>query len=195
MIQSGMATLSDQAWHHELTEWTPLHRILKLSPPIPSVQPPPLMSSGSVSATPPVAHSGQAASFGIRVGAYIIDCIVVGIGAMVAAFVVGAAFMSGGNASGDDFEAVGNVVGLITGWLYFALMESSSKQATVGKLACGLVVTDLAGQRINFGKASGRYFAMIPSALILGIGFLMCLWTQRKQCLHDIMAGCLVVTK
>ena len=74
-------------------------------------------------------------------------------------------------------------------------MESSPKQATVGKLACGLVVTDLSGQRLTFGKASGRYFAMIPSALILGIGFLMCLWTERKQCLHDIMAGCLVVTK
>ena len=195
MIQSGMANLSDQAWHQDLTEWTPLHRILKLSPPIPSVQPPPFRPSSAAPVTPPVAHSGEPASFGIRVGAYIIDFIVVGIGAFVAGFVVGAVFLSGGNASADEVETVGNLVGLLTGWLYFALMESSPKQATVGKLACGLVVTDLSGQRINFGKASGRYFAMIPSALILGIGFLMCLWTQRKQCLHDIMAGCLVVTK
>ena len=195
MIQAGMATLNDQAWHKELAEWTPLHRVLKVSPPIPPVQPPPRIQQNAPSAASAVTHSGQPANFGLRVGAYIIDCIVVGVLALVAGFVFGAAIMSGGNASADDFEAAGNLIGIAAGWLYFGLMESSPKQATVGKLACGLVVTDLSGQRLTFGKASGRYFAMIPSALILGIGFLMCLWTERKQCLHDIMAGCLVVTK
>jgi uncharacterized RDD family membrane protein YckC len=80
-------------------------------------------------------------------------------------------------------------------WLYYALMESSPRQATLGKMACGFVVTDLQGHRISFGQASGRYFGMIVSGLTLGIGVLMCAWTERKQCLHDVMAGCLMFKK
>ena len=57
----------------------------------------------------------------------------------------------------------------------------------------GIIVTDLEGRRIGFGKATGRHFAKILSALILGIGFLMVAFTQRKQGLHDILAGTLVV--
>jgi uncharacterized RDD family membrane protein YckC len=77
--------------------------------------------------------------------------------------------------------------------LYAALMESSSKQATLGKMALGVRVTDLDGNRIGFGKATGRHFAKILSALILGIGFLMVAFTQRKQGLHDMLAGTLVM--
>ncbi|MGH2683447.1 MAG: RDD family protein [Actinomycetota bacterium] len=80
-------------------------------------------------------------------------------------------------------------------WLYFALMESSARQATVGKMALGIVVTDLDGNRIGFGRATGRYFAKILSALILLIGFIMAAFTQRKQGLHDIIVGTLVVKK
>lgn len=72
-------------------------------------------------------------------------------------------------------------------------MESSAKQATLGKMALGIVVTDLEGARIGFGRATGRYFAKILSGLILGIGFLMAAFTERKQGLHDIIAGTLVV--
>jgi len=80
-------------------------------------------------------------------------------------------------------------------WLYFALMESSAKQATLGKMALGIKVVDLNGSRISFGKATGRYFGKIISALILYIGFMMAGWTVRKQALHDIMAGCLVINQ
>ena len=72
-------------------------------------------------------------------------------------------------------------------------MESSAKQATVGKMALGIIVTDLDGRRIGFGRATGRYFAKILSALTLGIGFLMAGFTERKQALHDMVASCLVV--
>ena len=85
--------------------------------------------------------------------------------------------------------------GLFTaiGWLYYSLMESSPRQATIGKMALGIVVTDLDGRRISFGRATGRYFAKFLSLLILGIGFLMVAFTDRKQGLHDILAKTLVV--
>jgi len=90
-------------------------------------------------------------------------------------------------------EAVGNLLGLLIGWLYFAILESSPWQATLGKKALGLVVTDQLGQRIGFGRATGRYFAKILSALILLIGFIMVAFTERKQGLHDLIAGTFVV--
>lgn len=81
----------------------------------------------------------------------------------------------------------------ISGWLYSAVMESSINQGTLGKMALGIKVTDLNENRIDFGKATGRYFGKFISSMILCIGFIMVAGTQRKQGLHDIMAGCLVV--
>jgi len=78
-------------------------------------------------------------------------------------------------------------------WLYFAGLESSSLQATPGKLALGIKVTNGTGGRLSFARATGRHFAKIVSAIILFIGYLMALWTERKQALHDIIADCLVV--
>ena len=80
-------------------------------------------------------------------------------------------------------------------WLYYALMESSEKQATIGKMICGLQVIDERGARIGFGRATGRYFGKIISGMILAIGYIMAGFTQRKQALHDIMAGTLVIRK
>lgn len=84
---------------------------------------------------------------------------------------------------------------LVLGWLYYSLMESSSKQATLGKMALGIKVTDLEGNRISFAKATGRHFAKILSSLILLIGYIMIAFTEKKQGLHDMMAKCLVVVK
>jgi uncharacterized RDD family membrane protein YckC len=81
----------------------------------------------------------------------------------------------------------------VAGWLYFALMESSARGATLGKIALGLRVVDLNGNRIGFGRATGRYFGKIISSAILFLGYIMAAFTQQKQALHDIMAGCLVV--
>jgi uncharacterized RDD family membrane protein YckC len=78
-------------------------------------------------------------------------------------------------------------------WLYYAYMESSAYQATLGKMLLGIKVTDLKGKRITFLRATGRYFGKILSGLILGIGFLMIVFTEKKQGLHDIIAKCLVV--
>ena len=79
--------------------------------------------------------------------------------------------------------------------LYFAIMESSSKQATLGKMVLGIVVTDADGKRISLGRAVGRNLGKIISSIILLIGYFMIAFTEKKQGLHDIMAKCLVVVK
>jgi uncharacterized RDD family membrane protein YckC len=99
----------------------------------------------------------------------------------------------GGSIADASRRSASSTISLVVGWLYFALMESSAKQATLGKMALGIIVTDLDGRRIGFGRATGRYFAKILSALTLGIGFLMAGFTERKQALHDMVASCLVV--
>jgi uncharacterized RDD family membrane protein YckC len=90
---------------------------------------------------------------------------------------------------------LGNIVGITLGWLYFALMESSSKQGTLGKIALGIKVTDLSGNAISFGRATARHFGKILSTIILLAGYLMVAFTAKKQGLHDMIAGCLVVNK
>ena len=82
---------------------------------------------------------------------------------------------------------------LVTGWLYSALLESSSWQATVGKKVLGIRVTDLEGRRIGFGRATGRHFGKIISQMICFIGFIMAAFTERRQALHDMIAGTLVL--
>lgn len=84
---------------------------------------------------------------------------------------------------------------IVLGWLYFAFMESSDKQATLGKQALGIIVTDLNGNPISFPRATGRYFAKNLSTIILFIGFIMAGFTEKKQALHDIIASTLVVKK
>ncbi len=78
---------------------------------------------------------------------------------------------------------------------YFAYLESSERQATFGKQAMGLVVTDMNGERLTLLNAVGRYFSKIPSALILMIGYFMQPFTEKKQALHDMIAGTLVYKK
>ena len=82
---------------------------------------------------------------------------------------------------------------LLIPWLYDALQESGKNQATIGKKALGIKVTDLQSQRISFLKATGRHFGKYLSALILFMGYIMMIWDKNKQTLHDKMAGTLVI--
>lgn len=97
-----------------------------------------------------------------------------------------------------DYTSYGimiSVISIIISWVYFSGLESSPLQATIGKLAVGIYVTDLEGNRISFGKATGRHFAKIISGLIIGIGYIMAGFTATKQALHDQIANCLVLGK
>jgi uncharacterized RDD family membrane protein YckC len=83
----------------------------------------------------------------------------------------------------------------ITTWLYTSILQSSSRQATVGQGALGLIITDVDGNRISFARASGRYLATFLTSLTFGIGYLMVIWTKRKQTLQDMIAHTVVVPK
>lgn len=153
----------------------------------------------------PIAQTGvRYGGFWIRVVAAIVDVILV----RIVIFPFKAIFGLGGLAMGgfdpDGFRhgfalpyAIfgGGTLILLTvaaSWLYEALMESSSYQATLGKMMFGMKVTDLYGNRISFARATGRHFAKIISGMILCIGFIMVGFTERKQGLHDMIAATLV---
>lgn len=85
------------------------------------------------------------------------------------------------------------LINMAIGWLYSALQESGPQQATIGKKALGLNVTTIDGHQLSFSQATGRFFGKYISTIILLIGYLMMIWDERKQTLHDKMAGALVV--
>jgi uncharacterized RDD family membrane protein YckC len=90
--------------------------------------------------------------------------------------------------------AIQMLIGFVA-WVYWAVLESSPWRATLGKKLFGIEVTDLNGRRVSFARATGRHFAKNISLLMLGIGFLMAGFTEKKQAFHDILASCLVVRK
>jgi len=149
-----------------------------------------------------IVHAG----FWRRFAAHLIDTALVttvGLGGgMIAGLILGSAFITPQGSSSKEIEAASFMAGItislftaIVSWLYFTLMESSPKQATLGKMAMGIVVTDMNADRISFGKANARYWAKLLSSLILSIGYIMAAFTERKQALHDIIAGTLVMRK
>lgn len=142
------------------------------------------------------------AGFWLRFVAYIIDSIVLYIPIYIIQLILGVG--AGMNYdpentrpedifTGAYFGAM--FINIIIAWLYFAFLESSAKQATVGKMALKLKVTDMDGNRIGFGQATGRFFGKFVSSIILLIGFIMAGFTEKKQALHDILAGTLVIKK
>jgi uncharacterized RDD family membrane protein YckC len=116
------------------------------------------------------------AGFWMRVGAYLLDVLILVIPLGILSLL----------------PFLGIVINIVGVWLYFALQESSERQATIGKRALNIYVTNLQGRRISFGQATGRHFGKIISGFILGIGYMMAGFTEKKQGLHDIMASTLV---
>ncbi len=199
-LASGQLSNEDLFWTDGMADWQPLGSKFRA----PSSFPPP-SPAAPASINPYAApmsnvlpsssrRLGEHPGFWRRFGAYFIDYIVGSIAGGIIGAVVG--FIGGMAGANENVLAIcGGLAGLMVSWLYSALMESSATQGTLGKMALGIIVTDMNGDRITFGKATGRFFGKIVSSLILGIGFLMCAWTENKQCLHDMMAGCLLYKK
>lgn len=154
---------------------------------------PPSTAPGAVqtqSMSPPdVVYAG----FVRRVAALMLDGLILGIPVAIVAAVI--AIAAGAGSEEGAINAIFYLIYLLSAPLYYALQESSSAQATLGKRALGIKVVDLQGKRISFGRALGRWIATALSYLTLYIGFLMAAFTQRKQALHDFVAGTLVVDK
>jgi uncharacterized RDD family membrane protein YckC len=151
------------------------------------------------------------AGFWLRFLALLIDNVVLGLGLVLVLipliFLTGLRAVLNNFHPGEDLSDVGifMLVGLVflvataslvLTWLYHALMECSEWQATVGKKVLGLVVTDMAGQRVSFGRATGRHFGKIITNMVPAlIGYIMAAFTAKKQALHDMLAGCLVLRR
>jgi len=184
---------------------TPVTRAAVLAPSVGTVSP--HAGVGAIAYALNVTYAG----FWLRFVAYVLDSLIIGFAVMV--LFVPFFFLMGGvsiletlprgrveRVDPAQFMAFLTLaltlfaLSSVAKWLYFAYLESGEKQATWGKQALGIYVTDLAGQRITFGRATGRFFGKIVSGLIpLGIGFIMAGFTERRQALHDMIASTLVL--
>jgi uncharacterized RDD family membrane protein YckC len=152
--------------------------------------------------------AGHYAGFWPRVGAQVLDQLVIGIpfNVLTGLFIsyhqpqvkttTDAAGKQAIHFSGD-WGTFGLL--LLASWLitlvYTTALICSPRQATLGKMALGLIVTDDQGERVTIARALIRYVANLLNVLTLGIGYLMVIWTPRKQALHDRIAGTLVVAR
>ena len=152
------------------------------------------------------------AGFWLRFVAYIIDNLIINMvsSIIIVPFVLFWGFSFAGFATCNQVDtregilAAGSFIGgiilislflIVLTWLYYALMESSKSQGTVGKIALGLIVTDMDGNRVNFARATGRYFSRIITGMTFLIGYILAGLTEKKQALHDMIASCLVLRK
>ena len=108
------------------------------------------------------------ANFGERLGARILDVLII---------------------------IVPTIIIPILPWLYFSLMHCSTDQQTLGQKAANIKLLSTDGTKVTFGQSTGRYFANFLNSLTLFIGFFMFFFNPKNQCLHDILAGTLVVSE
>lgn len=178
------------------------------APALPNSGLPPAYVAPAFAPTLPSPYAG----FWLRVVAHLIDDVLLGMGIGILAL-IGVGMIGVGSfrtmLEGMNGESAPEIppamisaialvalASLLLAWIYNAGMESSRHQGTLGKMALGLIVTDLQGRPIGFGLASGRYFAKIITGLIpLGIGYAMAGFTEKKQALHDMIASCLVLRR
>jgi uncharacterized RDD family membrane protein YckC len=219
MIASGTLSAQDLVWRNGMPNWSPAGIVPELgiaaapqtsspyAPPGASFYPQPGRGGYAPPGAMPVNYYSPNpytmvayAGFWLRFVALIIDSVILSVLGAVVGFIIGLVM---GMAMANNgmvptqriavIQLVAQLVGMLLNFLYYTLMESSSGQATLGKRALNLQVTNLQGGRISYGQAVGRYFGKILSGLIIGIGFMMAGFTERKQGLHDMLAGTLVI--
>ena len=163
------------------------------SPSTPAVPP------GHTRLTPPPAVRPYYAGFWKRFAAYFIDEIILTFIGVLLILVLAAVMGLPMGIAGIDEDYIAPLISIYYGiisfllnWLYFTVLESSGRQATLGKMVMGIVVTDMEGRRISFGRANGRFWSKILSGLFFSIGYIIAGFTERKQALHDLIAATLV---
>ena len=202
LLLSGQVKPTDLVWNPSMTQWAAAQTVTALSATanagvanlaaqqgyFPQPQQPAYLDYGLGAG----AYAPPYAGFWLRFCAVFIDGLILGIPLAILQIMLEQNLARG---SEEEFALLMAVVQVLTYWLYFALMESSAKQATLGKLAVGIKVITSDGARLSFARATGRHFAKFLSMLILYIGFVMAAFTRRKQALHDLIADTLVVKR
>jgi uncharacterized RDD family membrane protein YckC/Tfp pilus assembly major pilin PilA len=202
---SGRVLPTDLVWTEGMADWKAASQVFGAAPPRPAppAQPARPAQPAPTPYQPPAAvvrDEGDSdlggevtyAGFWVRFGAVIIDTFIVYIITFLAGAVVGLLFAAIGGPGWATGVAM--ICGVVGAFLYFTLMESSERGATLGKRVFRLrVVTAEGNERISFARAVGRYFARFVSIIVLYIGYLMQPFTRRKQALHDLICGTAVV--
>jgi uncharacterized RDD family membrane protein YckC len=163
---------------------------------------PPSMAAPPPAAVPPGAAGTPSAQvkyagFWIRWLANFIDSLIVSIPMVTLVMLASAAGIFSPGQGGPEmiFFLLMLPFAVAATWLYFAIQESSSEQATLGKRILGIKVIDYEGRRIGFARATGRFWGKTLSGILFNIGYIMAAFTNRKQALHDILAQTLVVRR
>lgn len=216
-VSDGRIRPATLVWRDGLAQWQPFSAMeheLRPShdavPPLPHGMPSASVETNPFATSPSgfvadwgyASHAGTVVygGFARRLLAFMLDSLIlwilgIVIGAIIG-FIIGAA--GGVTTGGVNRPLILLLVYpalFLLSLLYYSLQESSSYQATLGKRALGIKVTSLDGKPIGWGRAVGRWFGRILSGLIFCIGYLLALFTSRKQALHDMLAGTLVMDR
>lgn len=151
--------------------------------------------SSNVASGMPTGALPRYAGFWRRFAAAMIDGLIIVVYAIGGGIVIGGSAALGRGRFETGFVAGYYIAAIALAWLYYALAESSDRQATIGKRAVGIIVSDAAGHRLTFAHATGRAFAKLLNTLTFGIGWLLAAFTAQKQGLHDYLAGTLVTLR
>lgn len=206
-FRQGKVGPDSLVWRDGLAQWAPLGEHLAelgLDAPQPPLPPPgdDRAAAGAPAPVGPAIGPDEVVDAGFlrRFAAFLIDTLVVS-GVFYAIYLVAVVVLALLVAGGGDLDEPTLVAGVLALSLlyvplslgYFALMEASPWQATLGKRALGIKVVDAQGRRLGFGHAAGRWLASALSYLTLYLGFAMAGFTVRRQALHDLVAGTFVV--
>jgi uncharacterized RDD family membrane protein YckC len=183
-LAAGRLNPTDLGWSESSPGWKPLLSFVGV-----------IVPGGASSTAAPIGMATPVtfgllryAGFWIRAVAFAIDLII-----LTLLFLFVAAFCLR-NYGGDSYSLRPITIQSVISFLYFALFWSSPMQATLGQKFCGLKVVDgIGARRISLMRALSRTFALVLSGLLLGIGYLMAAFTERKRALHDMVADTCVV--
>lgn len=210
VIAQGRLRPTSLVWREGLAQWQPLssmeHELqppTAATPPLPPT-PPDLVETNPFATSPSgfVADWAYATNsneviyggFARRFLALMLDSLILWVISIVLVVVLAMIGAASGHMQPRYFLWIYPAMFLVS-LLYSSVQESSSHQATFGKRALGIKVTDLEGKPIGWGRAIGRWFGRLLSGFLFCIGYLVSLFTSRKQALHDMLASTLVVDR
>lgn len=188
LVGEGRFSLSDWAWYPGAPQWIEIRDLPGLalsSLPRPPGYQPPLAGTATVR---------RFAGFWIRFAAILIDAIILFIPLRLLRSLL-IEERTGDPVADLGVNLASLALTLCVQGVYRSAFHASAWQATIGKRAVGIQVTDLQGRRITIDRAAGRYLAEFVSGWTLGIGYVMAGLSSRKQALHDKIAGTLVLRR